>query len=165
MRGALIAAIVAAVVAASTATATTAVVITGAQIKDGTVQAKDLSVKARSSLRGQRGAPGPRGATGAAGTQGTPGAQGAAGASGGFNPNKVTFRVGPTTTILAGDLTTLTVTCASGEVAIGGGFFSSVGYPYFDGPAGDRASWRVAIDAFDSTVNGTGEGYAVCAAP
>jgi hypothetical protein len=163
MRGAIIAAIVAAVVAASTATATTTIVITGAQIKNGTIQAKDLSASARRSLRGQRG---PRGLSGTAGAAGSQGAQGPAGANGGFNPAKVSFRVGPTTTIVAGSVfNSLSVTCAPGETAIAGGFFSSVGYAYNDRPGGDRVSWSILIDASDYLVNGSGEGYVVCAAP
>jgi hypothetical protein len=53
--------------------------ITGEQIKDGSVQAKDLSAKARRKLRGAKGAVGPvgpagdKGATGAIGPEGVPG--------------------------------------------------------------------------------------------
>jgi hypothetical protein len=168
MRAALIAAIVAAVVSASTATATTAIVITGAQIKDGSIQVKDLSSKARTAFRGQRGPRGPAGAPGGQGLTGAPGAQGPAGpagANGGFNPAKVVFRVGPATTIVGGSvLNVLTATCATGETAIAGGFFSDIGYAYNDGPAGDRVTWEVYIDAFDYGINGTGEAYVVCAA-
>jgi hypothetical protein len=59
-------------------TATAAALITGAQIKNGSIQVIDLSAKARAALKGQRG---PRGATGPAGAQGLAGAQGPAGAS------------------------------------------------------------------------------------
>lgn len=44
--------------------------ITGKQIKDGSIQAKDLSKKARTTLRGRTG---PRGPAGAPGVQGPPG--------------------------------------------------------------------------------------------
>jgi hypothetical protein len=50
--------------------------VTGKQIKDGSVQAKDLSKKARASLKGQTGAqglPGTPGEQGAQGPQGVPG--------------------------------------------------------------------------------------------
>ncbi len=51
--------------------------ITGKQIKNGTIEAKDLSKAARASLRGQQG---PAGAAGAAGAAGPPGpSTGAAG--------------------------------------------------------------------------------------
>lgn len=60
-------------------TAVAAKVITGKQIKNGSIGTKDLSAKARKALKGQKGA---KGAAGARGAQGAPGAAGAAGASG-----------------------------------------------------------------------------------
>lgn len=72
-------------VAASTSTATASRLITGAQIKNGTITLKDLSPAAREALRGQtgaRGPEGPMGAPGSAGTQGAAGAQDTPGASG-----------------------------------------------------------------------------------
>ncbi len=66
--------------------ATASLMITGKQIKDGSVttkdvknrslKAKDFSAKAKSKLRGPAGPAGPRGATGAAGAQGVPGVSG-----------------------------------------------------------------------------------------
>ena len=68
--------------------------VSGAQIKDGTVQLKDLSRKARTALAGRAGPPGPQGVpgqpgapgatgdAGPAGPQGTAGAVGAAGEDG-----------------------------------------------------------------------------------
>lgn len=47
--------------------------VTGKQVKDGSLQAKDLSKKARASLRGQTGPPGAAGAPGIQGEQGIPG--------------------------------------------------------------------------------------------
>src|SRR5262249_33247630 len=47
--------------------------ITGKQIRDGSIQVKDLSKAARSALKGKSG---PRGATGATGLTGATGAQG-----------------------------------------------------------------------------------------
>jgi hypothetical protein len=94
MKNALIAAVVAAVVAAASATAAT-IVVTSANIKNGTIQAVDISAKAKRSLkgtRGPRGAPGLRGlqgSVGAAGSQGPAGQQGpqgAPGAQGGSGP-------------------------------------------------------------------------------
>src|SRR3954451_17244957 len=68
-----------ALVAACSGSAVAASLITSKQIKDGTVQVKDLSKKARSSLAGQRGA---AGASGAKGDKGEPGAQGVQGPKG-----------------------------------------------------------------------------------
>ncbi|GAW49478.1 MULTISPECIES: hypothetical protein [unclassified Nocardioides] len=56
--------------------------ITGKQIKDGTVQAKDLSKAARTSLQGQTGPAGPAGPRGEAGAQGDTGPAGPEGPPG-----------------------------------------------------------------------------------
>jgi hypothetical protein len=64
--------------------------ITGKQIKNGSIEAKDLSKAARASLTGQQGPPGPQGAPGAQGIQGIQGEQG---------------EVGPATGPAGGDLT------------------------------------------------------------
>lgn len=59
--------------------------ITGKQIKNGSIGAKDLSKAARTSLKGQSGLPGPTGAPGspgAQGPQGVPGPQGPQGTQG-----------------------------------------------------------------------------------
>ena len=55
--------------------------ITSKQIKNGTIQVKDLSKKARAQLRGRRGR---RGARGTPGAQGRPGAAGVPGAARAF---------------------------------------------------------------------------------
>ena len=73
----VIAAVLAALIA-GTGTAVAARLITGKQIKNGTIQAKDLSASVRSALN-DRGARGPQGTVG---PQGAQGAQGPAGASG-----------------------------------------------------------------------------------
>jgi hypothetical protein len=56
--------------------------ITSKQIKDGTIQTKDISTKARNALKGQTGPAGPAGDTGPAGPQGDPGPQGVPGPAG-----------------------------------------------------------------------------------
>ena len=67
------------VVVATAATAGAASLITGKQIKDGTIQLKDLSASAKKALRGT---PGPRGPQGETGAQGQPGPQGSTGPAG-----------------------------------------------------------------------------------
>lgn len=62
-----------ALVVATGGSAVAASLITSAQIKDGTVQAKDLSAKARTSLRGKAGPRGPAGPAGGAGATGARG--------------------------------------------------------------------------------------------
>jgi Collagen triple helix repeat (20 copies) len=84
MKNALIAAVAAAVVAAASGTAAT-IVITSKNIKNGTIQAVDISTKAKRALkgnRGPRGAAGPAGATGAQGATGPQGPQGPKGDTG-----------------------------------------------------------------------------------
>jgi hypothetical protein len=74
----LIVGIIALIVALS-GTAVASSLITSAQIKNGTIQLKDLSTKARKALTGRTGA---RGATGAAGERGAQGLQGLQGLQG-----------------------------------------------------------------------------------
>ena len=66
-------------VVATAATAGAASLITSTQIKNGTIQLKDLSVSTKKALRGARGARGPQGKSGPQGSKGesgTPGAKG-----------------------------------------------------------------------------------------
>ena len=60
--------------------------ITGAQIKNGTIGLVDLSTSAKQSLKGQRGLTGPTGPQGAQGGQGVKGDTGPAGATGSQGP-------------------------------------------------------------------------------
>jgi hypothetical protein len=79
---------IAALILASTGSAVAASLITSKQIKDGTIEVKDLSKKARGSLVGNRGLTGtkgdqgPQGVPGPQGPQGVKGEQGDAGAKG-----------------------------------------------------------------------------------
>jgi hypothetical protein len=75
----------AAVVTASAGSAFAATQVTSRQIKDGTIELKDLSNSARAALRGGRGpqgGPGPNGAKGDSGAQGDKGPQGDKGVQG-----------------------------------------------------------------------------------
>jgi hypothetical protein len=65
-----------AVVLAATGSAAAAALITSRQIKDGTIQVKDISKKARKALKGNRGAQGLQGPQGPQGDAGAPGAKG-----------------------------------------------------------------------------------------
>src|SRR3954464_14635548 len=74
--GSMAVALVALLVAMS-GSAVAASLITSKQIKDGTIQTKDLAKKARASLKGEpgrAGVPGPAGAVGPAGPKGDTGA-------------------------------------------------------------------------------------------
>lgn len=81
MKAAIIAGIVAMLVSAASATA--AFVVTSKNIKNGTIQAVDLSANAKQVLRGNRG---PRGAAGLSGREGLSGPRGPAGAQGPQGP-------------------------------------------------------------------------------
>lgn len=92
----LLAGVVCALVAVTAGAAGVQALITSAQIKDGTIQSRDIkngsiaradmSATAIASLRGQRGPAGAAGATGPAGAQGPQGATGAQGAQGPAGP-------------------------------------------------------------------------------
>jgi hypothetical protein len=89
--GSLLVALVA-LVMATTGSAVAASLITSKQIKDGAIQTRDISKKARMQLKGQRGPGGPPGAEGAqgppglAGPPGTPGPKGDNGEQGPAGP-------------------------------------------------------------------------------
>jgi hypothetical protein len=128
MKAAVVAAIVSAVVASATATAGTMALITGAQIKNGSVQLADLSPRAKRALRGQRGPRGLRGFTGPPGAQGPAGAPGA---PGGFDPAKLQYITGPTVTLAGGLTGGAQANCPPGTAAISGGFSSTDGHVAF----------------------------------
>jgi len=73
-----------ALVVAMSGSAVAASLITGKQIKDGTIQVKDISTRARAQLaaKGTAGVAGPQGPAGPAGQQGGAGAQGPKGDTG-----------------------------------------------------------------------------------
>jgi hypothetical protein len=130
MKTALIAAVVAAVIAASAATATTAVVITSAQIKNGTIQTVDISAKAKRALKGNRGPRGLTGAPGAPGAQGPPGAAGAVGPPGARGPagpgmadlEYVSSTASGTGSVIA------SVQCPAGKFVVAGGGITNTGF-------------------------------------
>jgi hypothetical protein len=128
MKAAVVAAIVSAVVASATATAGTMALITGAQIKNGSVQLADLSPRAKRALRGQRGPRGLRGFTGPPGAQGPAGAPGA---PGGFDPAKLQYITGPTVTLAPGQTSGAQASCPAGSAAVSGGFSSTDGHVAF----------------------------------
>ena len=120
MKSAFIAAVVAAIVAAGAATAATSIVITSAQIKNGTIKLVDISASAKRGLKGNRG---PRGLQGPPGAQGTQGAQGL---PGGFDPAKLQYITGPEVAVPPGEVGTAAAYCPAGTTAISGGFFASI---------------------------------------
>lgn len=93
---------VAAFALGAAATAGAAGLLTGKNVKDGSLEAKDLSKKARATLKGARGPRGLRGLPGATGAQGPAGPGGSPGASGTNGTPGAAGVAGPT--IIAGSM-------------------------------------------------------------
>jgi hypothetical protein len=91
--------------------------IGGADIKNGSLQTKDLSAKARAALQGTTG---PQGAAGPAGPAGPKGADGAAGAPGAPGVSGREIVVAESDTNSDTEKTAL-ATCPAGKQVIGGG--------------------------------------------
>jgi hypothetical protein len=79
---AIVAAVIVSVIVTAGATAGVTTLITSRQIKDHTIQMRDISSSAVSQLHGQRGAQGPAGPAGTKGAKGDRGAPGATGPKG-----------------------------------------------------------------------------------
>jgi hypothetical protein len=80
--GSMLVALLALVMATTGSAAALSSLITSKQIKDGTIQTKDISKKAQKTLKGKTGAAGPQGALGPKGDAGAAGPQGAKGDTG-----------------------------------------------------------------------------------
>jgi hypothetical protein len=119
VRPALLIAFVAGLVLACAGTATAAKLITGKQIKDGTITSKDLSKAVQAQLA-KAGAAGP---AGAAGAQGEPGAKGAAGEPGPAGPAGLSGVEVKTMiqAVTSGGTGAGTVACPPGKVVLSGG--------------------------------------------
>ena len=109
----MIVAVVALVVAMS-GSALAASLVTSTQIKNGTIQTKDISKKTRSALSGKVGPTGPAGPKGDAGAPGLPGKDGTNGVT------NVAVRRGEAL-VLAHTTGIAFAHCNPGEKAIGGG--------------------------------------------
>jgi hypothetical protein len=142
MKSILTAGVIAALVVASTATA--ALVVTSANIKDGTIKMADISPAAKRALKGKRG---PRGAQGAQGNQGPQGPQGAQGiqrlvtveASGSVAPEQVK---------------TVVANCPAGMVAVSGGYSYTADGSVFANHS-VATGWWVSIDTSGGAFGGS----------
>jgi hypothetical protein len=130
LRTAIIVAIVAALTVAGTAGA--AKLLTGRDIKNGSIGIVDLSKSTQTKLKGKQGPPGPLGETGPPGATGATGAAGPSGPAGlagvqAVSSPAVTLAPGQTSyeVELAGG-PALDAQCPSGKVVIGSGFNASV---------------------------------------
>lgn len=155
---------------AGTATAGAVKLITGAQIKNGSIQLVDLSPAAKAALKGQRGPqgiPGAQGLPGTPGSQGIQGAPGANGVNGGFDPAKVSYVYGAEVEVLAGEDGQAIASCPAGAKVTGGGmFFAELDDSYTivdNGPLSNGSGWSVIV-ANGSADSSYIAAYAVCAA-
>ena len=146
MKSIIIAAIVAALISAAAATATTALLITSAQIKNGTIKLVDISPAAKRALKGNRGPAGALGAQGPVGPAG-PGLSG-------LHYVQVTGTAPPMQEGSA------QAQCPSGEIAISGGGATNRGSLDLTAPFGGD-SW--AVSAFnDQQLPATVVAVALC---
>ena len=185
MKTALIAAVISAVVASTSATAAT-IIVTSKNIKDGTIQAVDLSAKAKQALRGQRGRVGPRGLAGASGATGASGPQGPAGPAGSPGTQGPAGSAGPTGpagpagpagsgvgslewvfdqgSALAGQPGTATALCPQGKIVISGGGSVDTGIVYATVPT-DPEGWLVGAYNDSASTTATIDAWALCGVP
>jgi hypothetical protein len=151
-------------------TATAAVVITGKQVKDGSVAGRDIANRSltgldvrdgsltpldfNGSLQGQAGPAGPQGPKGDRGAQGPAGATGPAGPQGPAGPaglngvSGLETRVQDSVPIASGKWYAWNVACPTGKKALGGGVSSTA--PYYtrvlqSAPADPVRGWAVAV--------------------
>lgn len=148
--GSLVVASLALVVAAG-GSATAAAMITSAQIKDGTIQAKDISAPAKKSLKGQKG---PKGARGPAG------------------PVRLTYVTSEHFDASNPGQKEGHATCPTGQNVISGGVVSSSfnpgemnvnsSSPYALSPATTPNSWFVYLDVTAAAAGAYFVVYATC---
>jgi hypothetical protein len=110
--------------------AVAASLVTSKQIQDGTIQAKDISKKARASFSGKPGPAGPQGTQGPQGVQGPKGDMGAAGKDGanGVDAFGTLKYVRNTCSVPEGTQGACTATCPDGLRPVGGGAGGHAGY-------------------------------------
>jgi hypothetical protein len=138
MKAAIIAAVVAMIVSASAATAAT--LITGRQIKDGSIGLVDLSAKAKKALK----------------------------ASGGLDPAKISYVQGQPVMIAPESFGTANVKCPAGTKAISGGW-GNVGPDdsiHIDGNSSldSGGSWTFVVYNYNEDSDATVTPFAVCVA-
>lgn len=142
--------------------------VTSRDIKDRTIQLRDLSPAAIKALKGNRGDQGPQGPAGQPGPQGTAGPQGPAGPKGAFDPTKLSRLVGTTVQVAPGEAETLTVDCPPGAALISGGFVVLQGAlrPIVESPGVVGFPNRYRVDLYNEAgFSGSGVPIALCAAP
>jgi hypothetical protein len=133
------------------ATAGAGALITGKQIKNGSIGTADLSSKAKRALKGNTGPRGPQG------PQGTPGAQGAAGPA--TFANVQAIESAPVS-VPPGSFSSPDAYCPAGKVVIGTGYYAGLAYADF------VKSYGTFVGAFfsnDASINTSVHVQAICA--
>jgi hypothetical protein len=139
----LTAGVIAALVVASTATA--ALVVTSANIKNGTIKMVDISAGAKRALKGNRG---PRGAQG---PQGTPGPQGI----------QRLVRVEASDAVAPEQVKTVVANCPAGMLAVSGGYsYTADGSVVANYPV--ATGWWVSIDTSGGAFGGSFTAIVLC---
>jgi hypothetical protein len=141
---------------AVTGTAVASGLITSADIKDHTIQTRDISPAALAALQGQQGPAGPAGAAGA------PGAPGPAG--GPLDPSRIVHVTGPIFSLPAGQAGPrfYAAPCPAGAIALGGGFTLTGPVHVSSSTASDfQQGWQIGADN-PGTTDGTAQVQAVC---
>jgi hypothetical protein len=137
-------------------------VIDGHVIADGSIAVSKLTPNAIRTLKGQRGPRGFRGQDGVEGIDGSPGQSGPQGAPGGFDPTKVQYVQGPTTTVVPGQTIAVVANCPAGTTGISGGYFSSI--LDVGGTVPGITGYGVVMQN-NTTISVDAYAFAVCAAP
>lgn len=139
MKSILIVGVIAALVAASTATA--ALVVTSANIKDGTIKMADISAAAKRALKGNRGV------RGVHGPQGNPGPQGPQGI-------QRLVRVEASGSVAPEEVKTVVANCPAGMVAVSGGYSYTADGSVFANYS-VATGWWVSIDTAGGAFGGS----------
>jgi hypothetical protein len=153
--------------------------ITSKQIKDGTIQAKDISKKAKQALKGNTGLRGLSGALGPMGPQGPAGPQGVQGVQGAPGPVNLTYVRGDQVDVSATGQEHAEAYCPAGQSVVGGGVYSdspNVGemnvnssYPIddVDADAVPDDGWLAWVDVStsDPSFSEFFQAYAICTTP
>ncbi len=112
------------------------------------------------------GAVGPQGLPGPAGAQGAAGAQGSAGAAGTAGKNGATSVIVRLASRTAAGFNQADVSCATGEVAVGGGGYANGARLLMSQPnqaSGTPTGWSAAAN--EGVTNTTVNAYVICASP
>jgi hypothetical protein len=139
MKSILTAGVIAALVAASTATA--ALVVTSANIKNGTIKMADISPAAKRALKGNRGLRGVQGPQGNAGPQGPQGIQ-------------RLVRVEASDAVAPEQVKTVVANCPAGMIAVSGGYSYTADGSVFANHS-VSTGWWVSIDTSGGAFGGS----------